>query len=158
PALDALVPSLEGVGDPVGSQLEFLESVLLRMELKLPVMVVGKTGTGKTMLMRYLAHQLNLPLREQAFNADMTEDHLFATPVINEHGEVEYREQPLTKGVKYGGMVVADEVLTLRNRVREKFNPVTEGAELQITQKRPPEVIKKADWHEDFYLLFTTNG
>lgn len=154
----ALVPDLEGVKDPVGEQLEFLESVLLALELKQPLAVVGNTGTGKTMLMKWLAHHLNMPWHEQPFHGDMTEDHLFGTTVISKDGNVEFQYAPLSAAIKGGGLFVGDEFLTLPNNTREKLNPVTEGSEIQISQKRPPETIEKKDWDKDFRFVVTTNG
>ena len=55
-------------------------------------------------------------------------------------------------------MYVGDEFLTLPNATREKLNPLTEGSELQISQKRPPETIEKKDWADDFNFVVTTNG
>ena len=158
PELDALIPSLERVRAPVGEQLEFLESVLLALELGQPLAVVGNTGTGKTMLMRYLAHHLNLPMREQPFHADMTEEHLFGTTVVTKDGAVEFRYGMLPECIKKGMLYVGDEPTTLKNDTRESLNPVTERSEIQIAQKRPPETIKAEDWHPDFRFVVTTNG
>ncbi|MCK6547283.1 AAA family ATPase [Myxococcota bacterium] len=156
--LDALVPNLDGVHAPVGTQLEFLESVLLGLELGQPLAVVGPTGTGKTMLMKYLAHELQLPWREQPFHADMTEDHLFGTTVVTKEGKVEFQYSPLSSAIKEGALFVGDEFLTLPNHTREKLNPLTEGTEIQISQKRPPETITKKDWAPGFRFVITTNG
>jgi MoxR-like ATPase len=158
PEVEGLVPDLQGVKDPVGEQLEFLESVLLALELKQPLAVVGNTGTGKTMLMKWLAHHLNMPWHEQPFHGDMTEDHLFGTTVISKDGNVEFQYAPLSAAIKGGGLFVGDEFLTLPNNTREKLNPVTEGSEIQISQKRPPETIEKKDWDPNFRFVVTTNG
>jgi MoxR-like ATPase len=152
------VPDGAGVRPPVGEQLEFLESVLLALELNQPLAVVGNTGTGKTMLMRYLAHRLGYPMLEEPYHADMTEEHVFGTTVVNDKGKVEFRYGRLPTAIKEGLLYVGDELTTLGNDTREALNPVTEGSEIQIAQKRPPETIKRADWHPDFRFVVTTNG
>lgn len=158
PELQKFVPKLDGIRDPVGIQYEFLESVLLGAELKEPVAVVGNTGTGKTMLMKWLAHHLNQPVIEQPFNADMTEEHLFGAQVIRRDGKIDFAYGDLPRCIKAGFWYIGDEPTTLGHSVREALNPVTERSEIQIAQKRPPETIAAADWDEHFRYFETANG
>ncbi|MEQ9502936.1 MAG: AAA family ATPase [Deltaproteobacteria bacterium] len=152
------VPKLDGIRDPVGIQFEFLESVLLGAELKEPVAVVGNTGTGKTMLMKWLAHHLNQPVIEQPFNADMTEEHLFGAQVIGRGGKITFKYGDIPTAIKNGYWYIGDEPTTLGHSVREALNPVTERSEIQIAQKRPPETIPAKDWDPQFRYFETANG
>ena len=156
-ALDALIPNGKGLKDPIGPQIEVLESVLLAFETKQPVALVGTTGTGKTMLMRWLAKQLNWPVFEQAFHEDMTKDDILGAPVLKKDGRVEFQLSPLDNAVLEGGIFIGDEYLTLPNETRESTNPITEGSELQIPS-RPPRTVKRDAWHENFRFVVTTNA
>jgi MoxR-like ATPase len=157
PAADALIPSDKGLRDPIGPQLAVLESILLGIETKQPTALVGTTGTGKTMLMRWIARQLNWPVHEQAFHEDMTKDDLLGAPVLTKDKRVEFKYSPLDNAVVDGGIFIGDEYLTLPNETRETTNPITEGSELQIPS-RPPRTVKRNEWHEDFRYFVTTNG
>ncbi len=163
PELLKLVPTLERVGAPVGEQMEFLESVLLAIETNQPLAIVGATGTGKTMLVKYLAHHLNQPVLEQPYFNEMTEDHLFGATALRPDGKVEFKHSALGLSAMNGCWYVGDELLTLSNRTREALNPVTEGSEIQIPS-RPARTLRKKDgpeadrWHPEFRVIFTTNG
>ncbi len=158
PKLKDLVPKAEGLRAPVGVQFEFLESVLLGAEMGEPVAALGTTGTGKTMLMKVLARELNQPVLEQPFHADMSEEHLFGAQVVRRDGVVEFQYGDLPYAIKHGIWYIGDEPTTLRNSVRESLNPVTERSEIQIAQKRPSERILAKDWDPNFRYFETTNG
>ncbi len=163
--LDKLVPAAEGLREPVGPQLEFMEDVALAIEAGQPVAVVGTTGAGKTMLMRYLAHQAQMPWYEQACHADMTEDNILGTMVLTKDGKIEFQYAPMPLAALHGGWCGIDELLTAKPEVREgALNAATEGSEIAIPE-RPPRVLKKKKqapedetWHQDFRLVFMTNG
>ncbi len=163
PVQQAMVPGKDRIGEPVGAQLEFLEDALVALEVGQPLAIVGITGSGKTMLVRYLAHHLNQPLLEQAYNADMSEENIFGTTVITPEGDVRFQESPLAIAAQIGAWYVGDELLTLPNQTRESLNPVTEGSEIQVPS-RPPRKLRRKDcppedrWHAEFRQIFTTNG
>jgi nitric oxide reductase NorQ protein len=152
------IPKSERLRAPLGVQLEFLESLALALETGQPAAVVGATGTGKTMLVQWLAHQLNMPMREQPCYGEMRPEDLIGSTVIDAKGQVDYEYAAMSWAAKNGGWAVLDEYLTAPNAVRESGNPVTEGSEIQIHNKRPPETIAKKDWASTFRLIVTTNG
>ncbi len=163
PVHQAMVPGKDRIGEPVGAQLDFLEDALLALELDQPLAIVGITGSGKTMLVRYLAHHLNQPLLEQAYHADMTEENIFGTTVLTPEGEVRFQESPLDIAAQIGAWYCGDELLTLPNQTRESLNPVTEGSQIKIPS-RPSRTLRRRGgppedrWHPDFRQIFTTNG
>lgn len=158
PAIRDLIPKADRLRAPLGVQLEFLESLGLAIEANQPAAVVGATGTGKTMLVQWLAHQLNIPLHEQPCYGEMRPEDLVGSTVIDEKGKLGFQYAAMSGAARSGGWAVLDEYLTAPNSVRESSNAVTEGTEIQIQNKRPPETIAKKDWAKTFRLIVTTNG
>lgn len=152
------IPKADRLRAPLGVQLEFLESLALALETGQAAAVVGATGTGKTMLVQWLAHQVNMPMREQPCYGEMRPEDFIGSTVIDAKGQVDYEYAAMSWAAKNGGWAVLDEYLTAPNAVRESGNPVTEGSEIQIHNKRPPETIAKKDWASTFRLIVTTNG
>lgn len=167
PEMDALVKKLDGMQAPVGPQFELLESLLLSLETNQPVSIVGRTGTGKTMLVEYLAALLEQPVRDQAFHSEMRRDDLFGTLEFTEDGDdVRVKPGPLPQalmkttadGREQGPVLYyGDEPTTLQNQEREGLNAALEGSEISVPTK-PITTIQREDWNPHARIIFTTNG
>jgi hypothetical protein len=168
PSVEALVPKPDKnkVRPPIGEQLEFEEDLALWEEVDdAPGWVVGATGSGKTMCCDDLAVHRNVPVFEDAYHRDISEEQINGKQVIDpKSGNVVFQYGKLPRAMGWrgkdeprqrGGHYRADEYALYLDR--EKSNPTTEGREIQIPHKRPPETITRDDWADDFRFLVTTN-
>ena len=79
---------------------------------KLPVLLKGPTGCGKTRFVEYMAHRLKVPLVTVACHEDLTASDLLGRFLIL-GDETVWCDGPLTTAVRHGGIVYLDEVVEL---------------------------------------------
>ncbi len=81
---------------------------------RLPVMLKGPTGCGKTRFVEYMAAQLERPMVTVACNEDTT-----ATDLLGRHlllgGETRWVDGPVTRAVRGGAILYLDEVAEARS-------------------------------------------
>ena len=96
---------------PVGHEAEVFEAAYAR---KLPVLLKGPTGCGKTRFVEYMAHRLGpVPLITVACHEDLTATDLVGRYLL-EGQETRWLDGPLTRAVKAGVKIAAgsDELLS----------------------------------------------
>lgn len=80
---------------------------------KLPLMLKGPTGCGKTRFVEYMAAKLSRPLITVSCNEDTT-----ATDLLGRHlligGETRWADGPVTRAVREGAILYLDEVAEAR--------------------------------------------
>ncbi len=121
-------------------------------ELRLPLMLKGPTGCGKTRLVEYMAHQLGRPLVTVACNEDMTAADLVGRYLLDADGTV-WHDGPLTQAVRYGGICYLDEVVETRQDTTVVIHPLTDARRLLPLDKKN-ELIAA---HPDFQLVVSYN-
>ena len=92
---------------------------------KLPVMLKGPTGSGKTRLVEYMAHKLQRPLYTVACHEDLTAGDLIGRYIIKGN-EVIWLDGPVLTAVKNGGIVYLDEIVEARKDVSVIIHPLTD--------------------------------
>lgn len=108
-------------------------------ELQLPVLLKGPTGCGKTRFVRHMAAVLDMPLitvacQEDLSAADLTGRHLL------EGGETVWRDGPLTRAVRQGGICYLDEVVEARADVLTLLHPLTDDRRSLPLDRRNEEL------------------
>lgn len=82
-------------------------------EAKLPLMVKGPTGCGKTRFIQHMANELARPLITVACNEDTS-----ATDLLGRHllldGETKWTDGPVTRAVREGALLYLDEIAEAR--------------------------------------------
>jgi nitric oxide reductase NorQ protein len=105
---------------PAGDELElFMEGV----EAKLPIMLVGPTGCGKTRLVEHVAARLQRGLRVIVGNDDTTTADLLGRFLVH-GGEVQWRDGPVTTAVRQGELCYIDEVVEVRREAMAVLHPL----------------------------------
>jgi len=83
-------------------------------QAKLPLMLKGPTGCGKTRFIEYMAEQLGRPLVTVSCNEDTT-----ATDLLGRHlllaGETRWVDGPVSRAVRQGAILYLDEVAEARS-------------------------------------------
>ena len=95
---------------PIGREVELFEAAYAA---KLPAMLKGPTGCGKTRFVEYMAYKLGRPLITVACHEDLSSTDLVGRFLLEGDGTV-WHDGPLTKAVRAGAIDVCD-VLALRS-------------------------------------------
>lgn len=107
---------------PQGNEIDLFNAA---HQEKLPVMIKGPTGCGKTRFISHMAAQLGLPLYTVACHDDLTASDLVGRYLI-EGGETRWLDGPLTRAVRAGGICYLDEVVEARRDTTVVLHPLTD--------------------------------
>ena len=113
---------------------------LTAYEQRLPVMLKGPTGCGKTRFLEYMAHRLGTPLITVACHEDLTASDLVGKFLLDAQGTV-WCDGPLTLAVKKGAICYLDEVVEARKDTTVLIHPLTDDRRILPMEKKS-EVIE----------------
>lgn len=119
---------------------------------KLPVLLNGPTGSGKTRLVEHMAWRLGLSLYTVACHDDLSANDLMGRYIIK-GDEVEWIDGPLLMAVRDGGIAYLDEVVEARKDVTVVIHPLTDHRRYLPVEKRGK--IFRAP--EEFMLVISYN-
>lgn len=101
---------------------------------KLPVMLKGPTGCGKTRFVQYMAWRLGRPLITVACHEDLSATDLVGRFLL-EGEETVWHDGPLTTAVKIGGICYLDEVVEARKDTIVLIHPLTDDRRILPIEK-----------------------
>jgi nitric oxide reductase NorQ protein len=116
-------------------QAEEVELFQAAYENKLPVMLVGPTGSGKTRLVEYMAWKLSRPVYTVACHSDLNAGDLTGRYIIKGDA-VQWIDGPLLMAVKNGGICYLDEVVEARKDVTVVIHPLTDHRRCIVVEKQ----------------------
>lgn len=119
---------------------------------RLPVLLKGPTGTGKTRFLEYMAWKLKKPLITVACHEDLTASDLVGRFLLKGN-ETVWQDGPLTVGVKIGAIVYLDEVVEARKDTIAFIHPLTDHRRILPIDKLQTQI--KA--HKDFNICVSYN-
>ena len=155
---------------PVADEVELFEAAFTQ---KIPVLMKGPTGCGKTRFVEYMAWKLArpltiikggadggetnqetqaLPLVTVACHEDLTASDLVGRYLL-EGETTRWIDGPLTRSVKAGGICYLDEVVEARKDTTVLIHPLTDHRRILPIEKRG-QVLEAA---EDFLLVISYN-
>ncbi len=121
-------------------------------DIRLPVMLKGPTGCGKTRFVEYMAYRLKLPLVTVSCHED-----LFATDLVGrfllKKDETIWMDGPLTTAVRKGAICYLDEIVEARKDSTVVIHPLTDYRRTLWIDKKG-EIIPA---HPDFMLVISYN-
>ncbi len=117
---------------PVGKEVGLFEAAY---RAKLPVMLKGPTGCGKTRFIEYMAWHLNRPLITVACHEDLSATDLVGRFLL-EGDETVWHDGPLTTAVKHGAICYLDEVVEARKDTIVLIHPLTDDRRILPVEKR----------------------
>ena len=119
---------------------------------KMPVMLKGPTGCGKTRFVQHMAYRLGRPLITVACHEDLTASDLVGRYLLK-GSETVWVDGPLTLGVKHGAIVYLDEIVEARKDTTVVIHPLSDGRRLLPIEKKS-QVIEAV---EEFMLVISYN-
>ena len=134
---------------PVDKEVDLFEAAYRG---KLPVMLKGPTGCGKTRFIEYMAWKLNRPLITVACHEDLSATDLVGRFLL-EGDETVWHDGPLTTAVKHGAICYLDEIVEARKDTIVLIHPLTDDRRVLPVEKRG--TILQAP--EEFLLVVSYN-
>ncbi|MBK9081342.1 MAG: CbbQ/NirQ/NorQ/GpvN family protein [Rhizobiales bacterium] len=134
---------------PVGDECAVFEAAFRN---RLPLLVKGPTGCGKTRFVAHMAARLGRPLTTVSCHDDLTASDLTGRWLIK-GGETIWQDGPLTRAARNGGVCYLDEVVEARKDVTVVLHPLTDDRRI-LPLERTGETIVAPD---DFMLVVSYN-
>src|SRR3990170_1806621 len=154
---------------PVSDEIQLFEA---SYEQRIPVLLKGPTGCGKTSFVEHMAYRLGRPLRvikrgatpaedettgglplvTVACHEDLTASDLVGRYVI-EGDSTKWIEGPLSRAVKAGAICYLDEIVEARKDTTVLIHPLTDHRRILPVEKRGQMI----EAHENFLLVISYN-
>lgn len=119
---------------------------------RLPVMVKGPTGCGKSRFVEFMAWKLCKPLITVACNEDMTASDLLGRYLLEANG-TRWLDGPLTTAARIGAICYLDEIVEARQDTTVVIHPLTDHRR-QLPLDKHAELIEA---HPDFQIVISYN-
>ncbi|HKV39732.1 MAG TPA: CbbQ/NirQ/NorQ/GpvN family protein [Blastocatellia bacterium] len=148
-AIDRYIIASEPYYLPVGKEVELFEAAY---KAKLPAMLKGPTGCGKTRFVEYMAWRLGRPLITVACHEDLSATDLVGRFLL-EGDETVWHDGPLTIAVRHGAICYLDEVVEARKDTIVLIHPLTDDRRILPVEKRG-SILHAPD---DFMLVVSYN-
>ncbi|HYC56467.1 MAG TPA: CbbQ/NirQ/NorQ/GpvN family protein [Candidatus Binatia bacterium] len=141
---------------PLGDEVEVFEAAY---EQKLPVLLKGPTGCGKTRFVEYMAWKLLPVTTERPFslitvacNEDLTGSDLIGRYLVR-GDETIWMDGPLTQAARMGAMCYLDEIVEARKDTMVLIHPLTDHRRILPIDKLGQILTA----HPDFCLVVSYN-
>ncbi len=134
---------------PLGDEIETFTAAYNE---RLPVMLKGPTGCGKTRFVEHMAFRLGKPLITVAAHEDMTAADLAGRYLLEPAGTV-WHDGPLTLAVRHGAICYLDEIVEARQDTTVVIHPLTDARRILPLEKHN-EIVSA---HSDFQLTISYN-
>lgn len=134
---------------PVANECEVFEAAWRQ---RLPVLIKGPTGCGKTRFVAHMAARLGLPLFTVACHDDLSAADLVGRHLIAD-GATRWVDGPLTRALREGGICYLDEVVEARKDTTVVLHPLTDDRRM-LPIERTGETLHAP---EGFMLVVSYN-
>lgn len=119
---------------------------------RMPMMLKGPTGCGKTRFIEYMAWLLQKPLITVSCNEDMTASDLVGRFLLDANG-TRWQDGPLAIAARYGAICYLDEVVEARQDTTVVIHPLTDNRRV-LPLEKTSELVQA---HPDFQLVISYN-
>src|SRR6201996_5912234 len=132
-----------------GNEVELFEQAFHR---RVPVMLTGPTGCGKTRLVEHMGLLLDRPVVTISCHDDLTSSDLVGRFIVT-GGDVVWADGPLTRAVKAGAICYLDEVVEARHDSLAILHSLTDHRR-SLFLDRADEIVRAP---ETFMLVCSYN-
>jgi len=134
---------------PVADEVALFEAAYAA---RMPMMLKGPTGCGKTRFIEHMAWRLGRPLITVACNEDMTASDLVGRYLLDASG-TRWQDGPLALAARHGAICYLDEVVEARQDTTVVIHPLTDTRRVLPLEKKG-ELVQA---HADFQLVISYN-
>ena len=134
---------------PTHNEIQLFEAAYAS---RMPMMLKGPTGVGKTRFVEYMAWKLKKPIITVSCHEDMTASDLVGRYLLDAEGTV-WHDGPLTLAVRYGAICYLDEIVEARQDTSVVIHSLTDDRRILSIEKKN-EVVKA---HQDFQIVISYN-
>lgn len=134
---------------PIGDECAIFEHAFRN---RLPLLLKGPTGCGKTRFVTHMAARLGRPLHTVSCHDDLTAADLTGRYLLK-GGDTVWVDGPLTRAVRDGGICYLDEVVEARKDVTVVIHPLTDDRRV-LPLERTGELLAAPP---DFMLVVSYN-
>lgn len=149
PAVAQYVMREEPYYRPIGNEIALYEAAYAA---RMPMMLKGPTGCGKTRFVEYMAWKLGKPLITIACHEDMTASDLVGRHLLDAQGTT-WQDGPLTLAVRHGAICYLDEIVEARQDTTVVIHPLTDARRVLPLEKKG-ELVQA---HADFQIVISYN-
>ena len=147
--MDQYKISQEPFYQPQGNEIKLYQAAYAA---RLPVMLKGPTGCGKSRFVEHMAWKLGKPLITVACNEDMTASDLVGRYLLDANG-TRWLDGPLTIAARHGAICYLDEIVEARQDTTVVIHPLTDHRRTLPLDKKG-ELVEA---HPDFQLVISYN-
>lgn len=147
--LDAYRLTSEPAYHPSGDEVALYAAAY---QARLPVMLKGPTGCGKTRFVEHMAWRLERPLITVSCHEDMTASDLVGRYLLGTEG-THWQDGPLTQAVRHGAICYLDEIVEVRQDTTVIIHALTDNRRILPLEKKGELVAA----HPDFQLVISYN-
>jgi nitric oxide reductase NorQ protein len=134
---------------PLADEIEIFEAAARD---RLPILLKGPTGCGKTRFVRHMAWRLDRPLATVACHDDLSASDLTGRFLVR-GGETVWQDGPLTTAVRIGAIAYLDEVVEARQDTVVVLHPLADDRRVLLLERAGERV----EAHPDFQLVVSYN-
>ena len=134
---------------PVGREVQAFEAAFAA---RLPVLLKGPTGCGKTRFVEHMAWRLGLPLVTIACHEDLNSGDLAGRWLMDAQG-MRWQDGPLAMAARHGAMCYLDELVEARADATVLIHPLADTRRM-LPLERHGELLHA---HPDFQLVVSYN-
>lgn len=134
---------------PVADEVALFEAACAE---RLPVLLKGPTGCGKTRFVEHMAWRLGRPLVTVACHDDTTAGDLVGRWLLDAEG-THWQDGPLTQAARHGAICYLDELIEARSDTTVVIHPLTDARRMLPLDRRQERVPA----HPDFMLVVSYN-
>lgn len=135
--------------EPLGQEITVFENATRQ---RLPVLLKGPTGTGKSRFLEHMAHRLGRRLITVLCNEETSSVDLIGRYLVKGADTV-WQDGPLTLGVREGALVYLDEIAEARPDTLVAIHSLSDHRRTLFIDRRNEELRA----HDDFLLVASFN-
>ena len=134
---------------PVGDEVQAFEATYAA---RLPIVLKGPTGCGKTRFVEHMAWRLGLPLVTVACHEDLTSGDLAGRWLMDAQG-MRWQDGPLALAARHGALCYLDELVEARSDATVLIHPLADSRRV-LPLERHGELLHA---HPNFQLVVSYN-